>query len=308
MKVIWLCLCAGVLALSGCGSGGDAMVASDQDTAIDSTGLPAWAIGPFTRYEGNPIMRPEGLGWESLQVLNPGVVQVGGQYKMIYRGIRPVLLSKIGLATSDDGINWTRYENNPVINPDTDDDKVADEDPRLFYMDGTYYAFFTGFGLGSTNLLEATSTDLIHWTKVGIVVPGTKNGAVVTDPHGRPHRRVRFDQAAVSAANRARNSSRCKSAVAPGDTRAARLDSGVLPSPALAAVSAALRYASRNGTPAAACSIATSVAYIDGSIAARMAAAFHCSFASRSGSSASASRPRWKPWKIAPFENCRSRW
>jgi predicted GH43/DUF377 family glycosyl hydrolase len=148
--------------------------------------LPGWAIGPFTRYEGNPILKPRGTGWESLQTFNPGVVRVDGSYKMLYRATRPVQISSIGLATSADGLHFERHGEEPVIGPGaTPSESLAVEDPRLFYLDGTYYTFYTGFS-GQTNLNEATSTDLIHWERLGTVVPGTKNGAVVTDPAGRP--------------------------------------------------------------------------------------------------------------------------
>src|SRR6185312_7771129 len=97
---------------------------------------------------------------------------------------------------------------------------------------------------------------------------------------------------AARTCQRARNASRRRSAAPPAEVRAARLASGVRPCPALCIASAAARYASRNGTPAAACSTATSVAYIDGSIAARISAAFHVIPRSKSGSSASADMPR----------------
>ena len=31
-------------------------------------------LGPFTAYEGNPIMRPQGDTWESASVYNPAAV------------------------------------------------------------------------------------------------------------------------------------------------------------------------------------------------------------------------------------------
>ena len=48
---------------------------SAQRAAADYTDatLPAWAIGPFTRYAGNPILTPQGTGWESFNVFNPAV-------------------------------------------------------------------------------------------------------------------------------------------------------------------------------------------------------------------------------------------
>jgi len=155
--------------------------------AAGADGLPAWAIGPFTRYDGNPILRPQGTGFEAGQAFNPGVVRVDGGYKMLYRGTT-ASQSQIGLATSSDGLHFERYAGNPVITRDRPEESAAVEDPRLFYLDGTYYTFYTAFDGRSTNLAEATSTDLVHWHKLGVIAPSTKNGAVVTDPYGRPVR------------------------------------------------------------------------------------------------------------------------
>jgi predicted GH43/DUF377 family glycosyl hydrolase len=160
-------------------------------TAHASAGsLPDWAIGPFARYAGNPILKPQGTGWESLEVFNPGVVRVNGVYHMLYRGTRPVNISAIGAATSTDGVHFTRYAGNPVIGHQFADESIGSEDPRLFYLDGTYYTFYTGFSTSGTELNEATSSDALHWHQLGAVISGTKNGALVANPQGRP---VRID-------------------------------------------------------------------------------------------------------------------
>ena len=159
--------------------------------------LPSWAIGPFTRYadpgsdpyQGNPIMMPGGSSWESSYVFNPGVIYRNGRFDMLYRG-QSGGSSQIGLATSADGHHFTQYAGNPVI---TGDDAAGSapgaEDPRLYELDGTYYTFFTAFSSGSgytDNIAEAYSTDLIHWTQLGVVEPQDQDAAVVTNPDDQP--------------------------------------------------------------------------------------------------------------------------
>lgn len=41
-----------------------------------SQNYPEWAIGPFKRYEGNPIIKPQGKfgTWESQNAYNPAVI------------------------------------------------------------------------------------------------------------------------------------------------------------------------------------------------------------------------------------------
>ena len=45
-------------------------------SSVYSQKYPEWAIGPFKRYEGNPIMKPQGKfgTWESQNAYNPAVI------------------------------------------------------------------------------------------------------------------------------------------------------------------------------------------------------------------------------------------
>ena len=56
----------------------------------------------------------------------------------------------------------------------------------MYYSNGSYYAFFTGYDGTNIGINEATSTDAVHWTQLGRVIADTKNAAVVADPRGRP--------------------------------------------------------------------------------------------------------------------------
>jgi predicted GH43/DUF377 family glycosyl hydrolase len=159
--------------------------------------LPSWAIGPFTRYadpasnpyQGNPVMMPGGSSWESNYVFNPGVVYRNGKFDMLYRG-QSGSESQIGLATSTDGHHFTQYAGNPVITGDgAAGSEPGAEDPRLYELNGVYYTFFTGFSDTSgynDNIAEAYSTDLIHWTQVGVVEPQDQDASVVTNPDDQP--------------------------------------------------------------------------------------------------------------------------
>src|SRR4051812_18879673 len=83
------------------------VVAAGPAAADHTAGnLPDWAIGPFTRNASNPILKPQGTGFEADEVYNPGVVYRGGKYHMLYRGQKGNL-SQIGYATSTDGVNYT---------------------------------------------------------------------------------------------------------------------------------------------------------------------------------------------------------
>ena len=67
------------------------------------------------KYLGNPILEKGETGsWEDRYVLYQHVLWDGTEYKMWYMGFDGGTKA-IGLATSVDGINWEKYENNPVL-------------------------------------------------------------------------------------------------------------------------------------------------------------------------------------------------
>ncbi|MBN1944539.1 MAG: hypothetical protein JW797_02635 [Bradymonadales bacterium] len=84
---------------------------------------PASTIGYATSDDGvtwdiyGNVMDSGSAGdWDEYQVQFPAVIQLDGEWYMFYSGrISDGGASGIGLAISDDGIDWTRYPDNPVI-------------------------------------------------------------------------------------------------------------------------------------------------------------------------------------------------
>ena len=69
---------------------------------------------------------------------------------MLYRAQDRNGTSRLGYATSVDGIHFIRRPE-PVMSPETDyerDDGI--EDPRLVNIDGTYYLTYTGYNKKDT--------------------------------------------------------------------------------------------------------------------------------------------------------------
>ena len=167
---------------------GNATASSTFSFTIDPNGnWPSWAIGPFVRYGNNPILRPQGTGWESLDTYNPGVLFDQGKFRMLYRAQGDKTISREGYAESLDGVTFTRNPNPMIDNTEAFETRHGCEDARLFKYQGTYYAFYTGNNGSSTAALcEATSTDCLTWKKLGIIFSGPKNAAVVCDPNGTP--------------------------------------------------------------------------------------------------------------------------
>ncbi|MCD4525718.1 glycoside hydrolase family 130 protein [Nocardioides sp. cx-173] len=153
-------------------------------------------LGPFTPYEHNPILRPQGDGWESASVYNPAAVVREGRVALLYRAHSDDIVSHVGLATSDDGLHFERHRE-PVLSPSEDYDRYGAEDPRVTEVDGTYYLTYTGWDRANARLCLATSTDLVTWTKHGPMfadfntflpqgngVPGpwSKAGGILAEP------------------------------------------------------------------------------------------------------------------------------
>jgi predicted GH43/DUF377 family glycosyl hydrolase len=155
--------------------------------------LPDWAIGPFTR-QPQPSPAPvltasPASSWESQHVLNPGVVYRNNQFDMLYRadGGNP---DQIGLATSTNGITFTRSPSNPVITNNVDPQESGGvTDPRLYELNGTYYSFISGYDWSNSppqTIMETTSTDLVHWTTAVPIISTNYDPAVVTDGNDTP--------------------------------------------------------------------------------------------------------------------------
>ena len=127
-------------------------------------------LGPFTPYAENPILRPQGDGWESASVYNPAAVVKDGQVVLLYRAHADDIVSHVGLATSDDGIHFERRPE-PVLSPSEDYERHGCEDPRVTEIDGTYYLTYTAYDGTNAQLCLATSTDLFTWEKHGPLFP-----------------------------------------------------------------------------------------------------------------------------------------
>jgi predicted GH43/DUF377 family glycosyl hydrolase len=164
-----------------------------------------WALGPFTKHPGNPVLAPTKGAWDTGRmdggVHNGAIIIKDNLFYYVYRGERPLdvemksdfdYICDIGVATSTDGVHFTRdTEHSPFFRKGKDR-RYSYEDVNLVEYQEVYYLFCnqwdwehqTDFTVNGTFL--ATSTDLLHWKKQGIVFPHAKrthrNGVVLHDP------------------------------------------------------------------------------------------------------------------------------
>lgn len=147
-------------------------------------------FGAWQRVLQEPILAPQGTGWESAGTFNPAVIEHEGKYVMLYRAQNAQGTSSLGYAESSDGVHFNRRPQ-PVLSPEADYEKGGGvEDPRLVKLNGTYYLTYTGYNTKDAQLCLATSHDLLHWDRKGVILPAykgnwntgwTKSGAIVPE-------------------------------------------------------------------------------------------------------------------------------
>lgn len=161
--------------------------------ALASQDSASWPFGAWQRVSETPVISPQGDGWESAGTFNPSVVIRDGKIVMLYRAQDKAGTSRLGYAESVDGIHFMR-RSQPVFSPEKDYEKDGGvEDPRLVMFGDTYYLTYTGYNKKDAQLCLATSKDLIHWERRGIILPAykgnwnvrwTKSGAIVPEKVG----------------------------------------------------------------------------------------------------------------------------
>jgi beta-1,2-mannosidase len=145
-------------------------------------------FGTWHRLTDAPVLSPAGDSWQSAGTFNPAVIDATGKIVMLYRAQDKQGTSRLGYAESTDGIHFTRRDE-PVLSPTESYEKNGGvEDPRLVQFGDTYYLTYTGYNKTDAQLCLATSKDLLHWQRKGVIIPAnkgnwnvkwTKSGAII---------------------------------------------------------------------------------------------------------------------------------
>ena len=139
------------------------------------------------RISERPILSPR-PGWAELGLFNPTAIQANGKTILLFRAQDRNHTSRVGYAESTDGLHFN-VRPQPVLEPVADYEKNGGvEDPRVVEIGGAYYLTYTGYNLHDAQLCLATSHDLIHWDRKGVMLPAykgawntkwTKSGAII---------------------------------------------------------------------------------------------------------------------------------
>jgi len=111
--------------------------------------------------------------WDDERASFPGVCKEGNTWYMVYEGspggFDP---AAIGLATSQDGINWTKEPGNPILEH-SGAGFMSHEigTPSLWKEGNTWYLFYHGFDLDDCQIGVATGENLLNLTHHSSTVP-----------------------------------------------------------------------------------------------------------------------------------------
>ena len=111
------------------------------------------------------------LGFENEGVLNPAIIQDGTKIHLFYRAVRKGNYSSIGYCRMYEPLKIAARLDFPLIFPQFDYESQGVEDPRITKIDDLFYLTYTAYDGVNAMVALATSKDLIHFDKLGIIVP-----------------------------------------------------------------------------------------------------------------------------------------
>ncbi len=117
------------------------------------------------------LLAPSGLEFENEGVLNPAVIRQGDFVHLFYRAVRSGNYSCIGYCKLDGPLTVSERWNKPFMAPEFDYESHGVEDARIVKIDDLYYMTYTAYDGINARGAVATSKDMLHFKKHGIIVP-----------------------------------------------------------------------------------------------------------------------------------------
>lgn len=167
---------------------------NDNSNAPGSIGYATSPDGTlWTKYAGNPVITKGAGAWDSVNIVNGGVVHDASGYRLWYSGSSDGLVYRAGLASSSDGIVWTKYAGNPVmdVTPGAWDDFRVHPTNVLATPAGLVM-FYVGSDGATQRIGAAFSKDGVSWTKsaanpiLDVGAPGAWDSASLSRVHVLP--------------------------------------------------------------------------------------------------------------------------
>lgn len=138
--------------------------------------------------QGRPVLDLGPYGsWDERGVADPYVIEAGGKLYLFYLGMDRARRQRLGVAESQDGIQWTKLRSNPVLELGAFGafDESGLGEPAVWASNGFYWMLYTGRDRNENRKLGlARSRDGVHWEKLPQVFAGSEpwDSKVICDP------------------------------------------------------------------------------------------------------------------------------
>lgn len=108
--------------------------------------------------------------FEKNGVFNPACIVVGDEVWMYFRGVSAENVSTIGLSKYKDD-ELIKHFDEPIMKPEHNYESCGVEDPRISFVDGTYYMFYAAYDGTNAQIAYATTKKLPYFQKQGLLLP-----------------------------------------------------------------------------------------------------------------------------------------
>ena len=180
-----------------------------------------WQVGYATSPDGsvwtkdeanNPVITPGVTGkWDDYGVIPGAVLLIGNTYNMWFSGCHPDNWWRVGHATSTDGINWTKYEFNPVLDygapgewdvlqawcPSVIYDDVGDIF-KMWYSGGDYTSGKVGYATSENSQIIHVPGD---YPTIQAGIDAASSGNTVLVDEGTYYENINFKGKAITVAS-----------------------------------------------------------------------------------------------------------
>jgi len=149
------------------------------------------------RWYKNPIITLENVPFPCNTVFNAGATKFGDEYILLMRVEDLAGRSVLALARSDDGYHFS-VDPVPAMEPSKEEpyrsyERRGIEDPRITYLEGTYYIMYTAYSRYGARLALAKTSDFKNFERIGLISqPENKDGCLF--PRKINGRYVRLDR------------------------------------------------------------------------------------------------------------------
>ena len=147
------------------------------------------------RWEGNPAISAEDIPFPCNTVFNAAAVKIDGKYILLLRVEDLRGHSVLALAESDDGLHFDIHDE-PVMTPATEGpfakyERKGIEDPRVTFLEGTYYVIYTAVSDFGPRLALARTADFHSFERIALISqPDNKDAALFSRKIGGRYARL----------------------------------------------------------------------------------------------------------------------